>query len=100
MVPDVYTVAVGDGVYNKTLAITEAVRDEFPAISIKAHVGGGSFKSQMKKADKSGAQYALLMGEDEVAVNKVTIKPLRSNGDQVQLNISELAQWLQSNLSR
>jgi histidyl-tRNA synthetase len=100
VVPDVYTVAVGDGVYNKTLAITEAVRDELPTISIKAHVGGGSFKSQMKKADKSGAQYALLMGEDEVAANKVTIKPLRSNGDQVQLNISELAPWLQSNLSR
>jgi histidyl-tRNA synthetase len=100
VVPDVYTVAVGDGVYNKTLAITETVRDEFPTISIKAHVGGGSFKSQMKKADKSGAQYALLMGEDEVAANKVTIKPLRSNGDQVQLSVSELAQWLQSNLSR
>jgi histidyl-tRNA synthetase len=99
-VPDVYTVAVGDGVYNKTLAITEAVRDELPTISIKAHVGGGSFKSQMKKADKSGAQYALLMGEDEVAANKVTIKPLRSNGDQVQLNVSELAQWLQSKLSK
>jgi histidyl-tRNA synthetase len=98
--PDVYTVAVGEGVYNKALAITESVRDELPAISIKAHVGGGSFKSQMKKADKSGAQYALLMGEDEVAANKVTIKPLRSGGDQVQLNVSELAQWLQSKLSK
>ena len=98
--PDVYTVAVGEGVYNKALAITETVRDELPAISIKAHVGGGSFKSQMKKADKSGAQYALLMGEDEVAANKVTIKPLRSGGDQVQLNVSELAQWLQSKLSK
>jgi histidyl-tRNA synthetase len=98
--PDVYTVAVGEGVYNKALAITEAVRDEFPAISIKAHVGGGSFKSQMKKADKSGAQYALLMGEDEVTANKVTVKPLRSGGDQVQLDISELALWLQSKLSK
>jgi histidyl-tRNA synthetase len=98
--PDVYTVAVGEGVYNKALAITEKVRDELPAISIKAHVGGGSFKSQMKKADKSGAQYALLMGEDEVAANKITIKPLRSGGEQVQLNVSELAQWLQSKLSK
>jgi histidyl-tRNA synthetase len=98
--PDVYTVAVGEGVYNKALTITEAVRDEFPAISIKSHVGGGSFKSQMKKADKSGAQYALLMGEDEVTANKVTVKPLRSGGDQVQLDISELALWLQSKLSK
>jgi histidyl-tRNA synthetase len=98
--PDVYTVAVGEGVYTKALTITEAVRDEFPAISIKAHVGGGSFKSQMKKADKSGAQYALLMGEDEVTANKVTVKPLRSGGDQVQLDISELALWLQSKLSK
>jgi histidyl-tRNA synthetase len=98
--PDVYTVAVGDRVYNKALVITEAVRDDFPTLSIKAHVGGGSFKSQMKKADKSGAQYALLIGEDEVAANKVIIKPLRSGGDQIQLNVSELAQWLQSKLSK
>jgi histidyl-tRNA synthetase len=98
--PDVYTVAVGDRVYNKALVITEAVRDDFPTLSIKAHVGGGSFKSQMKKADKSGAQYALLIGEDEVAANKVIIKPLRSGGDQIQLNVSELAKWLQSKLSK
>lgn len=98
--PDVYTVAVGDGVYNRALAITEAVRDEVPTVVIKTHVGGGSFKSQMKKADKSGAQYAMLMGEDEVAANKVTIKPLRSGGEQIQLDISELAPWLQSTLSK
>jgi histidyl-tRNA synthetase len=93
-------VAVGDGVYNRALAITEAVRDEVPTVVIKTHVGGGSFKSQMKKADKSGAQYAMLMGEDEVAANKVTIKPLRCGGEQIQLDISALAPWLQSTLSK
>jgi histidyl-tRNA synthetase len=96
--PDIYTVTVGEGAYSKMLAITEIVRDKLPAIAIKAHVGGGSFKSQMKKADKSGAQFALLMGEDEVAVNKVTLKPLRSGADQVQLDIDELAARLQSEL--
>ena len=54
------------------------------------HTGGGSFKSQIKKADKSGARLALIVGEDEVARGVVTIKPLRDQAEQQQRPLGEL----------
>jgi len=55
------------------------------------HVGGGSFKSQMKKADASGARYALIIGEDELKAGKVTVKPLRTAQPQYQVAGKDLA---------
>src|SRR5690606_31423880 len=60
---DVYLVAVGD-VQARALALAENLRTELPYLRLVTHLGGGSFKSQMKKADKSGAQLALILGED------------------------------------
>ena len=77
---DVYVVAVGDEAQRVALATTESVRDEQPELRILQHSGGGSFKSQMKKADKSGARVALIWGEDEAAAQTVTVKPLRASG--------------------
>ena len=74
---DVYVVAVGDDAQRAALAAVEAVRDRRPQLRIVQHTGGGSFKSQMKKADRSGARVALIWGEDEVAAATVTLKPLR-----------------------
>jgi histidyl-tRNA synthetase len=74
---DVYVVAVGNTAQRVALKSTEQVRDSQPGLRIVQHAGGGSFKSQMKKADKSGAQVALIWGEDEVAARTVTIKSLR-----------------------
>lgn len=74
---DVYVVAVGDDAQRAALAAVEAVRDRRPRLRIVQHTGGGSFKSQMKKADRSGARVALIWGEDEVAADTVTLKPLR-----------------------
>jgi histidyl-tRNA synthetase len=74
---DVYVVAVGDDARRAALAAVEAVRDRQPRLRIVQHTGGGSFKSQMKKADRSGARVALIWGEDEVAAATVTLKPLR-----------------------
>lgn len=76
-VADVYVVAVGDVAYKVALSTVESLRGEFPACKIIQHTGGGSLKSQMKKADKSGAQLALIWGVDEVSAGTVTIKPLR-----------------------
>ena len=76
-VADVYVVAVGDSAYKMALSSVEVLRGELPSCKIVQHTGGGSFKSQMKKADKSGAGVALIWGEDEVAEGKVTVKPLR-----------------------
>ena len=75
---DVYVVAVGDEPYKLALVATEGLRQQFPSLRIVQHTGGGSFKSQMKKADKSGARLALIWGEDEVAAKSVTVKPLRA----------------------
>jgi len=80
-VADIYVVAVGDTAYKVALSSVELLRSQYPAYKIIQHTGGGSFKSQMKKADKSGAQVALIWGEDEVAAGTVTVKPMRVEKD-------------------
>jgi histidyl-tRNA synthetase len=79
---DVYVVAVGSEAQRVALMTTERVRQEQPQLRIVQHTGGGSFKSQMKKADKSGARVALIWGEDEVVAQAVTVKALRDDGDE------------------
>jgi histidyl-tRNA synthetase len=59
-----------------------------------SHCGGGSFKSQMKKADKSGARWALILAEDEAASKQVLIKNLRDDAAQQSIDQSALADWL------
>ena len=61
----------------QAVATVESLRDKLPQLRIVQHTGGGSFKSQMKKADKSGARLALIWGEDEVASGTVGVKALR-----------------------
>ena len=68
------------------LALAEMLRNELPAVRVVSHCGGGSLKSQMKKADRSGARFALILGEDELAGDKVTVKPLRGQGEQQQFD--------------
>jgi histidyl-tRNA synthetase len=76
---DVYVVAVGSAAQREALVTAERIRESLPGLRIVQHSGGGSFKSQMKKADKSGARVALIWGEDEVAAHTVTLKPLRED---------------------
>jgi histidyl-tRNA synthetase len=71
---------VGDDAQRVALSCVERVREAMPELDIVQHTGGGSFKSQMKKADKSGARVALIWGEDEVAGQTVAIKSLRESG--------------------
>ncbi|MDA8752743.1 histidine--tRNA ligase [Halieaceae bacterium] len=93
---DVYVVAVGDNAHRVALAAVEDLRAALPARRIVQHVGGGSFKSQMKKADRSGASLALIWGEDEVAAEVVTLKNLRDPGGQQQLPVADLASAVQA----
>ena len=79
---DVYAVAVGEAANRTALATVEAVRDALPQLTIVQHTGGGSFKSQLKRADKSGATVALIWGEDEVSSQSVTLKFLRDGSAQ------------------
>ena len=73
--PDAYAVVPSDAALGQAMPVVEALRGR--GISVLLHAGGGSFKSQMKKADASGAQYALIFGDDELAQGAVTLKPLR-----------------------
>jgi histidyl-tRNA synthetase len=80
--PDVYLVKVGDAAERFALEAAETLRDG--GLSVVLHGGGGSFKSQMKKADASGARYAVIVGDDEAAAGQVSLKPLRGEGGQQQ----------------
>jgi len=80
---DVYVI-VGDSAYAaEALGLAESVRDADPQWRVNCHCGGGSIKSQMKKADRSGAQVALIIGERESADGTVTVKPLRRQSEQL-----------------
>ncbi len=87
-VPDIYILVVGE-VHPYALTVAERLREHFPHLRCLTHCGGGSMKSQMKKADKSQAKIALLIGDDETETQKVTIKYLRENKDQQTLLLAD-----------
>lgn len=87
---DVYVTAMGEGAVAPALVLAEQIRNGLPGRGVVSHCGGGSFKSQMKKADRSGAQVALILGENEVAAGTVAIKPLRSDGEQKEVAQADL----------
>jgi len=87
--PLAYVVHSGDAAAAFARRIAEALRDAGHAVVLNA--GGGSFKSQMKRADASGAALALIVGDDEAETQSVAVKPLRRTGDQVAVPVSELA---------
>jgi histidyl-tRNA synthetase len=85
--PDAYLVNVGDLAEAASAKLAEAFRDE--GLSVVVHAGGGSFKSQMKKADKSGARFALILGDDEVLANQIAVKPMLGAGEQVKVDLAQ-----------
>ena len=91
--PDVYLVSMGN-VKSLALKLAQQLRQELPQLTLVSHMGGGSFKNQIKKADKSGANYALILGEDEAAQECIGLKPLRSNDEQVRLGLKDLPSHL------
>ncbi len=87
--PDIYLVNVGELAQNQAFATAEVLRNA--GLSVVLHAGGGSFKSQMKKADRSGARYAAILGDDEVAANELSLKPLLEKAEQVRCKLSDVA---------
>ncbi|MCH4295425.1 histidine--tRNA ligase [Shewanella sp. 3B26] len=79
---DVYVTAMGDSCVPAAFAIANELRQAMPGVRIMNHCGGGNFKKQIKRADKSGAAVALIIGENELAEGKVAIKPLRNDNEQ------------------
>jgi histidyl-tRNA synthetase len=94
---DVYLVAVGN-IEEQALALAENLREQFPSLRIECHCGDGSFKSQIKKADKSGATVALILGEDEAVSGTIGVKYLREDKAQETVAQSDLVNVLTTNL--
>ncbi|MGH1438743.1 MAG: histidine--tRNA ligase [Cellvibrionaceae bacterium] len=87
--PNIYIAVAGD--YQAyALTVAEQLRERFPQLRCLTHCGGGSIKSQMKKADKSQAELALVIGEDEASKKEVTIKHLREDKPQQTITLAEL----------
>jgi histidyl-tRNA synthetase len=96
LAPDAYLVAVGERAQRDAPLIGERLRDLAPGLRLVTHCGGGSFKSQFKRADKSGARFALVLGEAELESGLIGVKPLRDQGEQQQLSLAEATALLVS----
>ena len=96
--PDVYIAALGDGTVARGFKLAEELRDRVSGIRVDMNLGGGSFKAQMKRADKSGATYALILGEQELSEGRIGCKPLRSDEEQVSIALDDLVAVLQDKL--
>lgn len=90
--PHAYLVHAGESAQSWAWQVARHLREKGAAVVM--HAGGGSFKSQMKKADASGARFALIIGDNEAAENKVVLKPMRDAGEQAILSLEEAADIL------
>ncbi|MBH9345354.1 histidine--tRNA ligase [Pseudomonas aeruginosa] len=97
---DLYVCAFGEPAELAALALAEQLRRSIPGIRLLVNAGAGSFKSQFKKAAKSGARYALILGEDEVANRVVGFKPLRDEGEQQSIAWDALPEHLAACLAQ
>lgn len=96
--PHAYLVVAGASAQAHALHLAEKLRDQLPSLNLLTHCGGGSFKSQFKKADKSGAAIALVVGEEELRNGTVGLKPLRGDAEQSSVPASQLAAELKRRL--
>ena len=91
---DVYLLMRGDNAVTVAQGLAERLRDQMPRLQLVVHAGGGSFKSQMRKADKSGARLALILGESELEAGTVGIKFLRLERPQQEIPQEQLVTQL------
>ncbi|MEI7993649.1 MAG: histidine--tRNA ligase [Methylococcaceae bacterium] len=92
---DVFMIRVGEIAEREGLRFAETIRNEVPGMKLQVNCGGGSFKSQFKKADKSGAEYAIILGDDEVSRGEVSVKSLRNEQGQQTLSQTQTITFLQ-----
>jgi len=97
--PDVYVVVGGPQAVTPALALTERLRSERPAMRFELNIGGGNLKTQFRRADRSGAVLALIIGEDEIARGVVGLKPLRDTSGQSECPIAQLPAGLDAALA-
>ena len=95
---DIYIVISGEAALRPGMVIAEMLRDALPEYRVQMNCGGGGFKSQFKKADKSGAAFAVVLGEDEVSAQSAVVKPLRTDAEQQLVKWSHLSAVLADQL--
>lgn len=96
---DVFVVAVGDEAASAALTLAERLRDALPDVKVQANLGGGNFKAQFRRADRSGARLALVLGDDELARGVAQVKPLRQQTGQTECPLAELPAVLRRSLA-
>ncbi len=96
---DIYLAMRGEGSVALAQQLAENLREQMPGLGLVVHAGGGSFKSQMRKADKSGARVALILGEAEIEAGTIAVKYLREDKPQTEIAQVELAAHLASILT-
>jgi histidyl-tRNA synthetase len=96
---DVYVTAMGDDAQSYAIEVAEHLRNALPTVRIMMHCGGGNFKKQLKRADKTGARLALLLGSDEMQSRVVGIKPLRDGQEQITASFDTLVEKVLEMLS-
>ena len=94
----VYLLLSGNNTKKHGLLLAEEIRDKLPNIKIETNCGEGSLKSQFKRADKSGAQIALILGEDELEKKQLTVKYLRNDKPQITIKSQEISDFLDKSL--
>lgn len=91
---DVYAIAAGDNCVAPAMKLAQDLRQQLPHLAIMSHMGGGNFKKLLKKADKSGATIALILGDNEWQQQSITVKFLREDKPQEQIALAQLATYL------
>jgi len=92
--PHAFFILAGEAAEQQGIIIAEQLRSALPDLILWTNCAGGNFKSQFKRADKSGARFALIIGEDELSKNMITCKDLREDHPQQMFNISALIEYL------
>ena len=96
--PNVFLVMSGEAAELTGIALSEKLRDIHPSLRLLVNAGGGSFKSQLKRADKSGAAYALILGESELESKQIIVKPLLDSAPQQTILLDELSDFVEQNI--
>ena len=96
---DVYFCSMGENARSRSFQIAEQLRTGIKGLRLMMNCGDGALKKQFKKADKSGARYALVLGDDELEKGMIAVKDLRNDGSQQEVAIGDLPGFLSSALS-
>jgi histidyl-tRNA synthetase len=96
VVPHIYLVLAGEEASRAGLVLAERLRSQVEGLRLQCNLGGGSFKAQFKRADRSGAELALVLGEDELRRGEATVKHLRNENPQQQVPVDDIAAWLRT----